>query len=700
MRTRRSWLLMPLALALALAGKAAGQGKTLGDSVVIPPEPLGLPPGASLSVRTLVQRPPGLKDVRSWTIETKRHRGYLMTSALSPDGKHIATGGLDGIVRIWDVDTGEFVRALVGHTSYVYGLAWSADGRHLASAGSFDATARLWDATTGMPLRVLKGHKGYTQLVAWSSDGKSVAVSGGTSGFITHWNVLRPEPVNTIEIGAPPSAIAWAPDSQRIAVAGQNTGVAVWDVSKGKVGPALPMPKSIGYAVAWSPDGKTLAAGGAGKTLLWDPKTNQGMYEAEASGVALAWSPDGKALAIGTGAEIEVRGGDFAKAMLKTSLAVNRLGWARDKQIVGADAAAVTVVDSANLKTIRTLQPAFNSSLVWTPNRPVLSDLHSVAPTLWDPASGKQIAVLKGHAAGVGAVAWSRDGKLLATASADKTVKLWDAAGKLAQTLQGHEGPVQCLSWSEGKTLASGGADKTIRVWTVGADKARVLQGHRDAVTALAWSRDGGQLASGGAEDEVHLWSATGTKPASTIRTMGLPRALSWSAGSKTLAVGMENGSTHFFTPSGKELGHYEGGGSPPAVTGLAWTADAVVVGRANHTIQVLRPGSSKPLLNFTVPSPVPSVGVSGGSFVAGGADRAARWYDVQKGDLKLTLLVEEKQAVLVSAFGHFKAPDEAACDLVYVVQTNKGQETLTIPEFAARFKWKNNPGLAQAPSK
>src|SRR5438094_974842 len=83
------------------------------------------------------------------------HRGYLATSALSPDGKKLATGGLDGIVRVWDADTGEFLRALVGHNSYVYGLAWSPDGTVLASAGSFDGTARLWDAATGMPLRVL-----------------------------------------------------------------------------------------------------------------------------------------------------------------------------------------------------------------------------------------------------------------------------------------------------------------------------------------------------------------------------------------------------------------------------------------------------------------------------------------------------------------------------------------------------------------
>lgn len=116
-------------------------------------DPADLPKfGDPLSIRTPVQRPGPLKGVRSWTIETKRHRWYPTILALSPDAKHLATGGYDGIIRIWNVETGEFKRALVGHDSYVYGLAYSPDGNYLASAGSFNATARVWDTKTGMPV--------------------------------------------------------------------------------------------------------------------------------------------------------------------------------------------------------------------------------------------------------------------------------------------------------------------------------------------------------------------------------------------------------------------------------------------------------------------------------------------------------------------------------------------------------------------
>src|SRR5262245_9306081 len=97
----------------------------------VPPlkaEPLAVKLGDPLSARALVSRPPLLKGVVSWSIETRRHRGTFSCMALHPDGKTLATGGLDGTIRIWDVETGTLVRALLGHNYYVYGLDWSPDG--------------------------------------------------------------------------------------------------------------------------------------------------------------------------------------------------------------------------------------------------------------------------------------------------------------------------------------------------------------------------------------------------------------------------------------------------------------------------------------------------------------------------------------------------------------------------------------------
>src|SRR4051794_27390053 len=117
-----------LLVAIPIVSGAAAAEPAAAPQVTITPEPLTLKTGAPLSTRALVARPLAVKGLRSWTIETRRHRGYIVTMAISPDGHWLVTGGLDGIVRFWDVASGRFVRALVGHDSYVYGLSFSPDG--------------------------------------------------------------------------------------------------------------------------------------------------------------------------------------------------------------------------------------------------------------------------------------------------------------------------------------------------------------------------------------------------------------------------------------------------------------------------------------------------------------------------------------------------------------------------------------------
>src|SRR5438128_7429851 len=142
-----------LSPALAQEEKPAVKAR---PAVAIQSEALAIKSGQALSDRALVTRPPALKGLVSWSLETRRHRGYFNCTALSPDGALLATGGLDGTIRLWDIESGKLVRALIGHNSYVYGLDFSPDGSVLASAGTFDNTVRLWDVRTGMPLRTLK----------------------------------------------------------------------------------------------------------------------------------------------------------------------------------------------------------------------------------------------------------------------------------------------------------------------------------------------------------------------------------------------------------------------------------------------------------------------------------------------------------------------------------------------------------------
>jgi WD40 repeat protein len=218
-----------------------------------------------------------------WKGQTKGQQAYGRCVAYSPDGKLLATGGDDHKIRIWDVAAEKEVRTLEGHKGSVFAVAFAKDGKLLASA-SGDGDVRLWDPATGEAKGALEqAHKGGAAGLAFSPDGKTL-VTGGQDRGVRLWDVAAAKELHDLkwepDVPGPTfiQCVAFAPDGKTVASGGKACKVRLWDVATGKEVAALWGDRFLDMAMAFSPDGKTLAVGGQQGTLhfLAVPKDRAG----------------------------------------------------------------------------------------------------------------------------------------------------------------------------------------------------------------------------------------------------------------------------------------------------------------------------------------------------------------------------------------------------------------------------------------
>lgn len=273
--------------------------------------------------------------------ELKGHTGSVMSVAFSSDGKTLASSSRDRAIHLWNVSTGKLRKTLTGHDGDVYSVAFSPDGRTLAS-GSGDRTVRLWDVETGKERLTLKGHGDDVRSVAFSPDGKTLA-SGSKDKTLRLWDVPTGKLRATLE-GHALKSLAFSPDGKTLASGGLDKTVQLWDVASGKRRALLEGHRGCIEGIAFSPDGRTVASSSEDSNVcLWDAEKGTLLHTLRGHGGevdSVAFSPDGHTLASGSKDKSiklwDVRTGALRRTLTGPATRLESLAFAPDGKLLAS----------------------------------------------------------------------------------------------------------------------------------------------------------------------------------------------------------------------------------------------------------------------------------------------------------------------------------------------------------------------------
>jgi WD40 repeat protein len=437
-------------------------------------------------------------EVRVWDVENgtlqltlKGHTFWVLDVAFSPDSKSLASASADQTVRVWEVPEGHERQTIRGHTGWVRTVDFSPDGKSIASAGD-DQVVRVWNARSGDAIHTFRGHGHQIIAVAYSSDGKHLASAGGDSnkvGEVRIWNTEANEPVRTLQgTTALATSIGFSPDSKLLASASRSMssatpGQAIIHRVDTCAKQLTLEGKSMGFsAVAFSPDGVSIATGGDEGVKLWNQATGDvtGLFQVFVHPIhGIAFSRDGRRLAS--------VGADGVKI------------WERKTE---------RILHHFRAHTIHDHDVAFSpdgrhfATTSWGGYYGRVKDgvdrteKIEAEVKIWNAESGQEVIRMAGGGLGL---AYSPDGKQLASGSQDRGATIWDAkTGKVICTLQGYARKVANVAYCpSGRRIATAGGDHTVKIWeTKYGQEVLTLRDHGEPVTCVNFSPNGRYLAS------------------------------------------------------------------------------------------------------------------------------------------------------------------------------------------------------------
>lgn len=360
--------------------------------------------------------------------------------AWSPDATKLAAVSRryyakDVKLRIWDVSSGKLLAGLPAHSDRITALAWSTDGQFLTTVGR-DSTARIIDVAGGKVARTIEGHRSWLYgSPTWSPDGRVMAWPGRAAN----------------------GGIVW-----------------LWDIAAGKPLPPRKVPAGT-RGLRWSPDGKKLLGLAGDRTLVFldlqSQKNPETLPTRDYQTYTWAWSPDSKHAAYA----------------------------GRPRREGGA---AIYIVDpetALEQKIIRTKHRGIGI-LKFSPDGKVLAVVSGYQIDLWNVADGERLASFKGgkEKEHIRNMAWSPDGKTIASGGTDNCVRLWsvETGKQTARFTQEYMGDVRDVAWSpDGKKVASACEDYKLRIWDVASGE--VALAISTSAYCVAWLNKGRTIAAG-----------------------------------------------------------------------------------------------------------------------------------------------------------------------------------------------------------
>lgn len=493
------------------------------------------------------------------------HSDRVLAVAFSPDNQRIATSSADKTIKLWNRD-GTLIQTLNGHEDWVTAIQFSSDNRSLISS-SRDSTIKLWNLEKFKEVQTWRGHKGWVNRVSFGQGNEFI--SAGEDGTVKFWRVGRSNALKSFTVhkeGVTSAMIA--PNGQSFLTNGDNVAK-LWTLS-GKEIAAFEGHRDRVSTASYSPDGKTIATGSVDRTIrLWNLKgelleTIQGHEGAIAR---ISFSPAGTQL---------LSASTDKTARIWQVNPVPRLNTGFSAMSVSGDGRIIAIAAPDNTIQLQNntdflLLTGHTAPITQVQISPDDSLLISASADktirLWNISTGELIRTIAGHNERVTALSFSPDRESFASASTDRTIKIWSIEGDLRTILQGHTNEVTTIAYSSTGRLASGSADNTVRLWDLDRKTSTILGKHNGIVSALAFSPDGKTLASASRDSTIQLWSVEDAKLRRTLTGHSSSvNTLSFNQTGSVLASGSDDTSIRLWNP---ETGD--------SITALVGTQDRVV---------------------------------------------------------------------------------------------------------------------------